>query len=270
MTNASRWKLLKLALVFIVIAFLFKQPKILKKITSVATFPIIFVASKITMPFKKAFRKIKQILTKNSKIASLINENESLIEENVHLRATIDYLERSADLFSFTQRYSQKNLVLSQILLTNFSPEGHYFFIDKGSSSGVTKESCAVFKSHLLGKVEEVFRNHSLVRIITDKKCKVAARISRKNTLCLSTGNTRALEFDVCCVQNTRNLKIGDLVISSGKGMIVPEGFVLGKIIEILPPTSQSISDDWKIKAKPLVDIKNLEFCHIIPYEGLI
>ena len=240
-----------------------KQPKPVQAIASHIVFPILYCIEHIVRPIKNISKTIRSYMYAHKKSISLAEENERLVDENVKLRATIDFLNRSKDVAEFKTRYSKNDLTLCKILLTNISSGGQFCIIDKGRHDNVTPNSAVIYKMHLIGKIEKVYQRHSRVRLVTDKICKVAAKISNASQSCIAEGNNKSDLITIRCISNIQKIKIGQRILSSGKGSIIPEGFSLGTISYISPPTLNQ-PGEWTITAKPSIDFKTIDYCRII------
>ena len=66
-------------------------------------------------------------------------------------------------------------------------------------------------------------------------------------------------------VGRLKKVKIGDLLISSGKGLVFPQGFLLGKIISAQPNGMH-----FDIIVEPVVDVSSIEYCYLLQKESSI
>ncbi len=185
------------------------------------------------------------------------NLYEKSQQELIQLKSASNYVQLTQDMREFLQRYKTDTAHFSQILLKNFE-KNHFFIIDAGSHKGITKDMIAVYKDCLLGKVTEVYPYYSKVVLITDPGCKVAACCVSNNVKGIHEGilhETTKLSF----VNHLENLKEGDLVISSGEGLIFPRGFGLGKIKRWERDGYTCLVD-----IEPLIDFKKIDYCTLL------
>jgi rod shape-determining protein MreC len=132
-------------------------------------------------------------------------------------------------------------------------------FIDRGASKGVQPNMVALYKNCLIGRVSEVYPSYSKVLLITDKTCKIAALCGTTKSSGIHEGLNKKDYCTLNYVSHLCTLEEGELVISSGEGLVFPQGFGLGKIKSF---TRKGLFYDVVIE--PLVDLKNIEYVYII------
>ncbi|MFC1894964.1 rod shape-determining protein MreC, partial [Candidatus Dependentiae bacterium] len=168
------------------------------------------------------------------------------------------------ELINFKNRYQLDKAILGNIITKNFSLEEHYFLINKGSRSGVKKDMIAIYKFQIIGKVIQVFNWYSKILLITDHKSKISAFTNNTNAPGIVVGNNQINKYEMIYTSHLYKIEKDDFIISSGKGLIFPEGFCLGKIQK---HSKQGIYH--KIEIVPLIDFKNIEYCLLTNQEKL-
>ena len=131
--------------------------------------------------------------------------------------------------------------------------------VDAGENFGIKKGMIALYNNNLIGKVTEVYPYYSKISLVTDSLCNVAAYCSSNGVKGIHHGlkkGTTTLSY----VDHRDEVLTGDLVLSSGEGGLFPRGFALGRIEH-----ADSTGYGRSIIVKPLVDLKRIEYCCIVP-----
>ena len=209
--------------------FFFKSG-FLEKSSATISYPFILVCSKISSPIKKYLTKRKNSKNLSKTIEQLKENNETLLAENIQLKATLNYKNLSSDLLNFQKRYNLQSGIVAKILIKNFDTSQHYFWINKGEKDGVKKDMAAIYKFQLVGRTTEVYNHISKVLLISDSNCKIAAFTNENNAKGIVRGTNKKNFCELAYVSHLFKIQKGDFVLSSGKGLIFPEGFCLGKI----------------------------------------
>ncbi len=223
-------------------------------VTATVTYPILRLNRRWIEPFKKQLYAAE----KPADIQSLQRQNQLLQLQNVRLRAALAYAENIKELHAFNERYRQQGSI-AQIVARYITPESHYFLVDAGSQKGIAKDMVVLYENNLIGKITEVYPSWSKACLVTDRNCKVAAYCAQTKAHGIYEGindqSNAALNF----VNHLSEVEPGDLVLSSGEGLVFPEGFALGKVA--------SYENDGlykQVKIEPLCNIRDIDYCLIM------
>lgn len=243
----------------------FFSPGCLEKISTAITYPIVSLSSAINNRLKSACERKECYAQLEQKYAQIKQAYLQTMAENMQLKAIIHYDNISKELRDFQQRYNLSRMILAKILVKNITDDEHYFLINKGTNDGLKKDMTAIYKFQLIGKITEVFSNYSKVLLITDQMCKVAAYTNQTSSQGIVRGQNNINRCTMNYVSHLFKIIDQDLIISSGKGLVFPEGFCLGKIVahEL---KEKSLYHD--IEVEPLVNIQALEYCLITDQAG--
>jgi len=184
---------------------------------------------------------------------------EALRAENIQLRATQNFAQDIQEIDAFRKQYENQNSLIVPIIFRHFSDKEHYFLIDAGLKQGVTTDMIAVYKNCLVGKVEQVHGWYSKVRLVTDAACKVAAYCANTKINGIYQGENAQDHAQLHYVSHFKTVELGDLLLSSGEGLIFPQGFSLGAIEQYEPNGLYHT-----IRVKPHIDFSTLSHCVLI------
>lgn len=209
----------------------------------------------------------KEVLTS---VVKNIGEIQELREENERLRAQLNKLlfrednyyreiesanRRLRELLEFKERSSYR-LIPAEPL--GYSPEDFFkvIYVNKGAQSGVQEGMGLVNPQGLVGKVVEVYTDHSKVLLMVDKRSKVGVRVQRTRDVGILQGTGNPEVCELLYILNRAEVKEGDRVVTSGLGGLFPPGILVGRILHTEKTPGYLFQ---KIKVEPMVDFGKLE-----------
>ncbi|MGI8926742.1 MAG: rod shape-determining protein MreC [Tepidiformaceae bacterium] len=201
------------------------------------------------------FRPFAAFLADAGSLNDLQDENRALRLENEQLRNDVSALQQDAErvreleeALEITSNETAGTRVAASIVHRDSSAFTDVVSIDRGSSSGI-KSGMVVLSSQgtLIGTVTKAFAGSAFVRLVTDSQSKVAAQVQESKVDGLVRGSPgRGLTFDLA----QADIKVGDIVVTSGLGGNYPPGVPIGKVAEV-SGTAQDLFR--KVKLDPLV-----------------
>ncbi len=187
---------------------------------------VLFVEKVVKYPFN-AFDKNKGKDQSNSKI---IKENvESAIEkDNQELR----------DLLDLNKTLTEYVPINATILSRNKSYWFNTLTIDKGTSDGIKKNMAVVTKKGLIGKISNVSRNSSEIKLITSDdvnfKVSIAIKTNDVDNFAILNGYDKETGLiKATGIDKTTPVNGGDTVVTSGLGEMFPSGIYIGKVEKV-------------------------------------
>lgn len=179
-----------------------------------------------------------------------------LLQENIALKATLKYTDDLSELLEFKKQYNFTYAIPAQIIFKNFSNAEQFFYLNRGTQQGVTLNMVAFYDNCIIGRISAVYANYSKLILITDKACKIAAYCSQSRVAGVFHGLNNIKRATLKHVHHMFELINGDLVLSSGEGLIFPQGFALGVIKEF---SCQDV--DYDILIEPVIELDKLKYC---------
>src|SRR3990167_8553150 len=196
---------------------------------SYACYPVILVQHTLTLPFEYLKNFVHNRTQCDAALNALAQEREELLSRLIECENTAAFYHEIQELRDFSQRYALTGALITQIIFKCRTPREHYFLVDAGSRRGVQADMVALYKNFIVGRVVEVFPYYSKVIVITDQNCKVAAQCIKTGAQGIHEG-TGTDQTSLTLVSHLQDVEVGDLVVSSGEGLIFPRGFGLGVI----------------------------------------
>lgn len=185
--------------------------------------------------------KIKDLLVENVSLRELKKENEVL---------------RTALNIGLEKEF---RLHLSQVIGKDISED--FLLINKGSKDGLENNLPVITQQKtLVGRISEVYENFSKVMLISNKKSSFDGKILDTETYGVVKGKEgNKINFEL--LPRDKEIKEGDLVVTSAIGGIFPAGILVGEIEKV---KKSDIEPFQQAEVKPAFDIKNLEFLFVI------
>ena len=187
---------------------------------------VMFVEKVVKYPFN-ALDKNKGKDQSNSKI---IKENvDSAIEkDNQELR----------DLLDLNKTLTEYVPINATILSRNKSYWFNTLTIDKGTSDGIKKNMAVVTKKGLIGKISNVSRNSSEIKLITSDdvnfKVSIAIKTNDVDNFAILNGYDKETGLiKATGIDKTTPVNVGDTVVTSGLGEMFPSGIYIGKVEKV-------------------------------------
>jgi rod shape-determining protein MreC len=137
------------------------------------------------------------------------------------------------------------------------SPDFRTVTIDKGTSDGLRPDQAVISPAGVVGRVIMPSARASKVQLLIDRNAAAGALVerSRAQGVVLGTGADRLrMEY----VSSAADVKVGDLVVTSGIDGIYPKGFVIGQI-ESIERGAGGTGMFSAIVIKPAVDFTSVE-----------
>jgi len=175
---------------------------------------------KFSFPGKDLQTTNQNLVLKNQELLSEISQMSELKKENETLRHALD--------IGLNEEFK-----LAFATVTSKDPFQDSILINKGKNQGIQDNMPVLTETKVvLGKVSEVYDDFSKVLLISDKSMSFDAQVYDSETKGVIKGEgNQKLMLDL--VPQDKELKIGDLIITSSLGGIFPKGLVVGEIQKI-------------------------------------
>ena len=184
------------------------------------------------------------------RLSSLGVQMEELSLENQRLRL----------LLGMRPNTSPQELV-ARIIGNSSSAFARSFLVDAGQEEGVTPDSTvlgitAQSGGGLLGRVVQTSQHTALVLTLPDFNSRVPVLIQRSRVRAIVSGRNKPL-LEMEFVPKGSDIRVGDLVVTSGVGGIFPKGIPIGRIEAIAATEETGLFH--LISVKPSIDFDRVE-----------
>lgn len=188
-------------------------------------------------------------------------------EENAALKQQVQTLQvrlqqeraeaqRTDNLRQLLELRERANLdtVAAEVIAGPASPDFRTVTIDKGSAEGLATDMAVISPAGVVGRLILPSRRASKVQLLIDHNAAAGALIERTRVQGVVMGTGDGL-LKMQYVPGTADVKIGDLVVTSGIDGIYPKGFVIGTIDH----TDRGLGAYHEITVRPAADFSRLE-----------
>jgi len=162
-------------------------------------------------------------LTARVRLANLqLQRFAALEDENLRLR---DMRANSAGV--------AERVLVAAILNVDLDPFRHRVLLDKGAADGVFKGQAVLDAEGIFGQVTQVHARTAEVILISDAEHAIPVQSNRSGlrTIAVGTGDSDRLSLPFVTVES--DLKVGDLLISTGIGGVFPRGYPVAEVTRV-------------------------------------
>ena len=138
------------------------------------------------------------------------------------------------------------------------------FTISKGLASGVKKGNAVLYGKYIVGVVDKVYPDYSVVKTILDADFNVSAYEILSNEISYVTGNAKLAKNGKCKMANlssATDISYGSIICTAGISADIPKGLIIGTVDEIADEATD-ISSYAVIS--PGVDIDDITSCFVL------
>ncbi|MBN2169315.1 MAG: rod shape-determining protein MreC [Actinobacteria bacterium] len=222
--------------------------------------PISSGVSKVFRPIKDGFINIFRLPTLARDNADLEKKVEQLRRENIEFAELEKEVEELKELLNWGEEHPEMETVGTEIIAQSPDNWQRLMVVKKGSSSNVQKYMAVVSASGLVGRIISVGSYSSVVQLITDSRSGVGVRVQRSRETGIIEGmNSNVLRF--VPMNEEADMKVGDVIETSGMGGTVPPGIAIGKVKKIKKRT-EGLSE--LVEVEPFVEFSKLNNVLII------
>src|SRR6266403_1742971 len=213
----------------------------------------------------------KQITSVRSGLKSLDElerETAALQVENRDLRATNQGLrdvEHEVNRLRHALNYRERSvfkLLAAEVLTRDSSTWWRTVTINRGKQDGIEADMPVVTDEGLVGKTTTVSDSISVVLLVSDENCKVAASVEGTREQGIVTGERVAGQsplLNLNFLSKQANLQPGQKAYTSGVGGVFPPGLLIGNVKDF-----RARELDGQAQLVPAVDLTKLEDVFVV------
>ena len=156
-----------------------------------------------------------------------------------------------------SSRKADLKKMVAEIISVDSDPYSHQIVINKGAINDVFEGQPVLDDKGIVGQIMQVSSTNSRVLLIADVTHAIPVRIARNNVRLVVSGSGSLSELIIQHVAHSSDLKVGDLLLSSGLGNVFPEGYPVATITSIIRDESRPFS---QVRAKPVAQLDRLKY----------
>ena len=166
-----------------------------------------------------------QLLVNNARLARL----QAVAADNARLRGLLGGKQRG-----------NLDVLLAPILDVDLDPTRQRLVLDAGRGDGVRVGQSVIDAGGLVGQVIEASPIQATVLLLTDPSPVVPVAVARNGVRLMAYGNGRSDRLSLTNIPLSSDVKVGDLLVTSGLGSRFPAGFPVGTVAELRPDDSRA------------------------------
>jgi rod shape-determining protein MreC len=232
------------------------------------------VSTRIGDALVPALDALMQPVTASRRLVEGVGELLALRAENARLK---EQNLRLLEWQSAARQLSVENAALHQLLKMRADPKlptavtgrvvadaggpfVHTVLLDVGAEDGAARGMAAVNERGMIGRVIEVGRHSARVLLLTDFNSRIPVLVEPSRDQAILAGNNTRRPNLVFLPLNPR-LSVGNRVLTSGRGGVLPPGLEIGTVIAI---------DVTGVTVEPSVDFARLEYLRLLEYGQIV
>lgn len=221
------------------------------------------------------FQTVREARELRPQVEELRTQVEALTAENIRLREYEAEVQQLRDLLGFVSQYPGASFVgadvvgqeacdvfpCGEVVGLEPSPYLRYITINAGALQGVQVEMPVVSGGAILvGRVSQVFPRTARVQLLNDADSAVAAILQASRVTGLVVGQpdgSLRMEY----IPQDQEVQVGDIVLTSGLGGVMPKGLVIGQVTEVQAPGYEL---HQTAIVQPAIDLSRLEMVLVV------
>ncbi len=208
-----------------------------ERIINTVTYPFVYSANAISngvAGFIDKWVNADTYKSQNDKLREQLSEMyertmdyESLKEENELLRQALE-LKEDTPSFTFSEPCT--------VVYRNANNIYGDFTINRGSSDGISVNDPIITPVGLVGRVSEIAPNYSKVATVLSVQVNIGVFSMRNKTTGVIENDLGSASEGYCLMSKIlkdADIKEGDIIVTSGKSGLFPEGVIVGKVVSV-------------------------------------
>jgi len=172
------------------------------------------------------------------------------LENRVQLQK-LDIIEKENDrlrkLLGATPKTTER-LLISEIINVDLDPYKQLILLNKGSNSDVYQGQPIIDALGVMGQVIHVGPMSSTAMLITDASHAIPVQINRTGLRAIAYGSGKIDQLNLRYLTHNVDIKVGDLLVTSGLGETFPANFPVAIISKVERPAGEPFAH---IEARP-------------------
>ena len=186
---------------------------------------------------------------------ALVEENRRLREQVLHLSHRVQHMSsltaenvRLRELLGAAARLDA-SYITAELLSLDSDPFTHQMVIDRGRRNGVFVGQPVLDASGLVGQVTAVSAYSSRVLMVADASHALPIQVNRNGLRFVLQGSGQYDALRVIHVPDTADIRVGDLLVTSGLAGRFPPGYPVARVTEVVHDPGQPFA---RVTAEPV------------------
>lgn len=193
---------------------------------------------------RKTLKEDNEVLrTQNLILTTQLQRLNFIESENIHLRSLLESSKRVGE-----------RILIAELLSIDMDPFKQQVTINKGSTSNDDIYSGQPFvdAKGVMGKLIHISPFSSTALLITDPSHILPVQVNRNGLRAIAKGTGNQSRLEIPHLPNNADIKVGDLLVTSGLGCVFPVGYPAAVIVEINIDPSLPFAE---VLAEPIAEL---------------
>ena len=192
----------------------------------------------------------KALLRQQLLMSERLQRFEHLRQENDRLRGLLG-----------SPVHMDSKKVVAEVMAIASDPYHQYVVLNQGQRTGVFVGQPVVDAQGVIGQIVQVSELTSRVLLISDVTHAIPVRITRNDVRLVVHGTGVLDELELKFVSKSTDIRVGDLLVSSGLGNRFPEGYPVARVMSVIKDDGQSYAT---VTAQPLAALDRIRYLLLI------
>lgn len=181
--------------------------------------------------------------TQNFILTTQLQKLNFIEAENIYLRSLLESSKRVGERF-----------LIAELLSVDMDPFKQQVTINKGSLSNhdIYAGQPFVDAKGVMGKLNHILPFSSTALLITDPGHALPVQVNRNGLRAIAKGTGNPTRLKIPHLPNNADIKVGDLLVTSGLGCVFPVGYPAAIVVEINIDPSLPFAE---VFAEPVADL---------------
>lgn len=202
--------------------------------------------------------------------ARALTTQRQLLEDNAQLTRQNILMSEQLQRFSVLEQENERlrtllgspvrpdvRKIVAELMAVDNNPYSHQIVINKGTLQGVYEGQPVLDDKGIVGQVMQVGTTTSRVLLIADVTHAVPVRVLRNNVRLVASGSGQLNRLVINHVPHSTDIEPGDVLLSSGLGQVFPEGYPVGRIVDVIRDETRPFA---VIRAVPAAQLDRLKY----------
>lgn len=187
----------------------------------------------------------RELKAENARLQEWYSATVQLKSENEKLRALLKFAPPGKPAYTS-----------ARVAVDSASPYSRSVLITSGSDNGVQEDSAVINDQGMIGHVIDIGKKTSRVLLLTDINSRIPVMAETSLEHGVAAGGNGDMLSLLYLPENSK-LKVGEKVVTSGDGALIPPGLPIGVVTKI---------ENGNATVKPFVDWYRLEYISVINF----
>jgi len=202
--------------------------------------------------------------------SALLEENARLREKqmllNVQLQklTTLEAENRRLRSLLESAVNTPERVLIAELLAVDFDPYRHHILLNRGRQHGLYVGQPVLDQHGVIGQIIRADPLTSTAILITDPNHALPIQINRTGVRTLALGTGRLQELELPHIPHNEDVKVGDVLVTSGMGGRFPRGYPVGTVTAVEFDPGSPFA---RILAKPMAQLDRIREVMLLDHE---